>query len=136
MRAPKYAGDTMSRGKQCDIHKISEQKTAWIKLYDKLLEVMHGKNSTTTFPCPLCLIEQLSEVNNEVGAKCKNILDAYNQLGNAIEDFENVLDKPVSARPSKDFGATKNPIQALEIMDDKIDDEAEENDEGEEDLPF
>ena len=96
----------------CETHQITTDSKTWSNLQKKLTQIINSPESTSRTPCPLCILSQLSKVENIIGQKAKNVITAYEALLKAEQEFAGALDN------ENVEVSTVGPIASLELDDD------------------
>jgi len=95
--------------RDCSRHGISPNTSDWTIMWHNISKIMGG----LVCPCPLCVLEELSQLHNNVGKKAELVIEAYNQLCKAEDGFYNSLDKKIEGVQCNSNGA----IDSLDLSD-------------------
>jgi len=95
--------------RDCSRHGISPNTSDWTIMWHNVSKIM----GDLVCPCPLCVLEELSQLDNNVGKKAELVIEAYNQLCKAEDGFYHSLDKKIEDIQCNTSGA----IDSLDLSD-------------------
>lgn len=95
----------------CEDHNLTVNSEEWGMCWEKM-KLMMGEQEHL---CPLCLIEELTQLNNNLGEKARLYIETHNSLCDAEKDFYEALDEKLKKPQERDTEA----ISSLDISDDK-----------------
>jgi hypothetical protein len=106
---------------KCKEHLIEEGGLTWASIKTKLTKLINGDNGGEE-PCPLCILEHLSELDGPIGISAGAIINKYNNLVGAIEDFNQAvsikdIENIKKKNPAKNKNAVIDPIGSLDLPD-------------------
>ena len=102
-------------------HNLVPESEEWAMMWEKVLQIMGADECL----CPLCLLEELSLLDNKVGEGACSVITSYNNLCDAEEDFFQTLDGKLSGKGKESDKEEDNEgagaIDSLDISDEEED---------------